>query len=258
MPGFSFKPSGYKPLPPPAVQITHYHLNYWVYSWEISSRIAPFWYVYWNETPGARLIFGSRTVELTPDRIVVIPPLTLYSTSADKPFLHSFFYFRTPNDFFIKAHREIVLPAKEFIPAFKTTYQCREDFVLGMYALTYRLLCLVSKEFSLSGERQLDERIVRVLEFISTHEKRECANLELSRIACMSVSGFNHTFAKLIGKTPQQYVQCFFLEKARIILENPRTSIDDAAEAAGFSDRYSFSHAYKKYFSIPPGKDRKQ
>lgn len=259
MSAFAFKPSGYTPLPPPAVQITHYHLNYRVYSWDISSRIAPFWYVYWNETPGAKLIFGNRTVELTPDRIVVIPPLTQYSTTAEKPFVHSFFYFRTANDFLISARREIVLPAAEFIPAFKAEYQGPEDFALAMYSLTYRLLGLVSKEISLSGERTaLDERIVRALEFISGHRKQECTNLELSRTAGMSVSSFNHIFSKVIGQTPQQYVQRFFLEKARILLENPRNSISDAAEAAGFSDRYSFSHAYKNFFSIPPGRDRKK
>ena len=91
---FAYFPKHFKNLPFPELQIIHYHLDYRVGSWKIHDRIAPYWYVYWNRTPGARLIFGERIVELTPDRIVVIPPFTIYSTDSDTAFQHNFLYFQ--------------------------------------------------------------------------------------------------------------------------------------------------------------------
>lgn len=253
MSGFAYFPKNFKNLPFPDLQIIHYHLDYTVSDWKIHDRVAPYWYVYWNETAGARLIFGEKTVELTPDKLVVIPPFTIYSTDSDRAFRHNFLYFQMNKTYKKALCRESVLPAEEFIEHFKTPSPTTFHLSMAMYELVFHLLRKLPADPFTTGNDPFDERIERVLNFISYREKAECSNQALSRIACMSVSNFNHLFTKLIGCSPQQYVLTCFLEKARIVLESQNGSIEKAAAVSGFSDRYSFSHAYKKYFGTPPG-----
>ena len=257
MSDFAFFPKYFKNLPFPELQIIHYHLDQRVNSWKILNRIAPYWYVYWNETPGAGLIFGGRKVELTPDRVVVIPPFTVYSTDSDQPFLHNFLYFQIIGKYKTAVGRETVLPAEEFIPLFQSPFTFPFYFSMTMYELVFHLLRNLPSDSFIKDSDKFDERIERVLNYISYHEKAECSNAALSRIACMSVSHFNHLFIRLIGCSPQQYVLSFFMEKARIILESQEGSIKKAAEISGFSNRYSFSHAYKKFFGTSPGRHQK-
>ena len=70
------------------LQIVHYNMHMTVTQWKLETRIAPFWYFYWNPTPGAFLVFGERRVALTPDIVVLIPPFTPYSTDHEQPFKH--------------------------------------------------------------------------------------------------------------------------------------------------------------------------
>ncbi len=65
-------------------------------------------------------------------------------------------------------------------------------------------------------------------------------------------------FKQHVGVDLSLYLQQVRIERAKVLLENPKLSIDDAAEATGFSDRIHFSKVFRRVTGLPPGEFRKQ
>ena len=201
---------------------------------------------------------NDRKIELTPDKIVMIPPLVNYSTRCEKPFLHSYFFLKHADHLDIGYPKELVIPAdRKFLEAIEHGKNDPESAGIHLYSVLLDLYCTATASRPENRNSSFDMRIARVLEEIAVRDKQDCSSEELAKICKLSVSAFNHLFTRLVGTAPAQYVTRFFLEKARIILEDRRHTIDEAATAAGYSDRYAFSHAYKKLYGISPGAVKK-
>lgn len=65
-------------------------------------------------------------------------------------------------------------------------------------------------------------------------------------------------FKQHIGVNLSLYLQKVRVERARKLLENPKLSIDDAAERSGFSDRIHFSKVFRRITGKAPGEYRRQ
>ena len=68
----------------------------------------------------------------------------------------------------------------------------------------------------------------------------------------MSVKNFRRIFFEEKEENPYEYLQKFRIAKAEILLTNTSESVSDIAVMCGFSDLYSFSHAFRKHTGIPP------
>lgn len=60
-------------------------------------------------------------------------------------------------------------------------------------------------------------------------------------------------FKKCVGVDLGGYLRHARIDRARILLENPKLSIDDVAERTGFSDRVNFSKVFHRLTGMPPG-----
>jgi AraC-like DNA-binding protein/ligand-binding sensor protein len=65
-------------------------------------------------------------------------------------------------------------------------------------------------------------------------------------------------FKQHVGVDLSLYVQEARIERAKLLLENPKLSIEDVAEASGFSDRIHFSKVFRRLAGMPPGEFRSQ
>lgn len=231
-----------------------------VTDWNISDRLAPFWFLFWNRTPGAELVFQNRVVSLTPGNIVLIPPLTLFSTRAGQPFSQVFIEFTVGGSEFRNIRRhEVVLPAEEHIPRLTSNYRSNVRHALGLYSLLFDLLLRIPEEyFQAEPGQAIDPRIAKALDLIGVHPKNECTNRQLSKSLHMSTSSFSHLFTQNIGMSPQRYILRRELEKAQIMLGDPELPINVIAMKTGFADRYHFSKAFKSFFGISPAAMRKK
>lgn len=78
------------------------------------------------------------------------------------------------------------------------------------------------------------------------------------RISClgefsdMSNKQFRRLFAELYDKNPHRFLTELRLNKAKTMLLNTSAQISEVAVECGFSDLYSFSHSFKKYFGFSP------
>jgi AraC-like DNA-binding protein/ligand-binding sensor protein len=60
-------------------------------------------------------------------------------------------------------------------------------------------------------------------------------------------------FKKCVGMDLSNYLRQARIDRAKILLENPKLSIDDVAERTGFSDRVIFSKVFHRLAGMPPG-----
>lgn len=131
-------------------------------------------------------------------------------------------------------------------------YQISEQIITDQIPVFKQLHSIPS--IKSSTKKELYKRILLGKEFIDA-----CFRLPLSieivaKEACMSEYHFLRLFKLVFGLTPHQYILQKRLEYSNNMLKIDRNSVSEAAIAAGFSDIYSFSKAFKKHFGTAPSK----
>ena len=81
---------------------------------------------------------------------------------------------------------------------------------------------------------------------------------ELADISDMHEKSYRRAFIQIFGIAPYEFMQNFRIERAQILLMNTPMSISSIAELCGFSDVYSFSHAFKRHIGVSPRNFRKR
>jgi len=75
----------------------------------------------------------------------------------------------------------------------------------------------------------------------------------LAREVGLSRSSFAERFAHYVGTSPMRYLGRWRLQLATALLEQPGTSIAEAAAAVGYQSEAAFNRAFKKGVGMPPG-----
>ncbi len=130
-----------------------------------------------------------------------------------------------------------------------------EEFLSLIFVSVIRelMLCVIDT-------RQKNNYSATVNEFIEYMRKKE--NLTLSIEDIIKKMNYSHChiirlFKKETGTTPSQYFLKIKLNYARSLLETTNMSVMDIASAVGFSSLGHFTEVFKKQYSLPPAKYRK-
>lgn len=259
--------------------------RYWkLQEWEFRNMSFPFWRIYFNTIEGARIIFGQKEVALNQEVIVLIPPYTSFSTTlrngvreslngshiknmgeyaqlralgmVDHLFIHfnlGFSHDQVEPDIYVfeinPGMRELLDGIRIYTLNGTGHFGFNETLIL--HRIIYRLVCLIPEEKRLN--RQIDHRILKVIEYIDHHYMTDLNNDRLAREAAMATNSYLRLFKQSTGITLQQFVQNKRIEKAITQMHNEAGSIDQIAEWCGFSDRHHFSKVFKKQVGVAPG-----
>ena len=127
----------------------------------------------------------------------------------------------------------------------------RAIYVLGYLLITLLAAVVVYVLFSLffrtDTERML-RREIRMYERIYP---------ELAERAGLSRNSFIRLFREKTGETPQQFRLRKSVEYAAGELHYSTHSIEEIAEAAGFSDRFHFTKVFGRFMQMPPAAYRR-
>ncbi len=243
----------------PEVKISHHGKSFIAADWNYRNLNMPFWYLYWNETPGGTLIFGKQEIDLTPDLLLLIPPYTTFSTRLKHSFHHFYIHFAAGGIFEKVRRAPVLLPSRPFLENLKRTVENETFRTLQLYALVYEALLRLPREcFAGESEPDMDPRIRQALALMENLEPETSGNPAVCRKIGMSVSNFHRLFKQEIGISPKHYTRNLRLEKARHLLLFSALKISEIAGHLGFADRYHFSKVFKACFNLTPAAFRKQ
>jgi AraC-like DNA-binding protein len=232
--------------------------------WNYPSVFSPFWRLYHNDRRGHCVLFGERMVELTPDRLVLIPDHHHFHCLGEQPvptFWLAFSVTRQlqpgqpvpallqPRDTELCLIRDL----KKMIAA-NTAGAPTE----AIYRNSLALLNVVLARPELRWQPPVPENLQRVRQHIEEHITEHLSNPGLARIAGMSVEGLCRAFRRYFGRTPSLLVREIRVGTASRRLLQTEESIDAVAEATGFPNRAYFTRVFKQITGQAPAAFRRR
>lgn len=262
---------------------------WWMAEWKSQKMSFPYWRLYWNRSGRAWVVYN-KTIYLEPDRIVLIPPNTPFSTDiddstvpADQPYslrgariesrameeqmaadgtvLHMFIHFTLGYpydairpDIFVfditPSQQELIKSISEQLIGGQLKFLQRGS--LELYALLFSVLHGLPE--NTWSNKKLDPRIVNAIQYMDQQIRAtDISNQTLAKLAGMSVNAWARLFGEQTGLSPRQYLIRMRIEKACNLLHHSDISIEQIASECGFSDRYYFTRIFSRTMKVSPG-----
>lgn len=261
--------------------------RYWfLHEWDCVDLSAPFWRIYHNELPGAKITFRDDTVYLSEKEIVIIPPHTSFSTHLKYDTLttrsesiigrrielndftalaqqnkidHLFIHFNLgfPLDF-VKSGIYCFDCDEKILDLLKTIKKsCIDEysaFQLTDYLMIQQLIILILLKLQPDIWKfgNIDYRIFNAMRHIEKHLNEKISNEDLADQANLAINSFARLFKLSTGITIQQYILKKRIEKSCDLMHHTKKTIDEISYDCGFSDRYHFSKIFKQVMGISP------
>ncbi|MBR9867623.1 MAG: helix-turn-helix transcriptional regulator [Oceanospirillales bacterium] len=99
---------------------------------------------------------------------------------------------------------------------------------------------------------RLDRRISAAQNYLDHHFGDAVSISQLAQVANLSPRQLSELFRKQLGMTPHQYLIEKRMQRAWQLLEQDSLTIQQVADAVGYSSLAAFSDRFRKHFSIPP------
>ncbi len=229
------------------------------FHWEQKEVIGPYWRIYWNDAPGAFVSCMGKEVELTPEKIVVLSPNTVYSTRAEQLINHFYVHCFVSYPFSGIKERMFVLTNPELarqasILSGKVNKRADEPQTQMELLVYLHSVLLAIPVGSIQSCPVYPPKVAKAIETLEKTQK--ISNSELARSVGMSRNGFLFLFKKETKTSPQAYSKQLRLNEACIMLQHSDKSIDEIALETGFCDRYYFSRAFRQKIGCTPGQFR--
>ena len=243
-------PEQVHPIAPPDAAVFLYGRGKVSFSWRFTRRV-PFWFLYYNPEPGACLKFDDVTLRPAERDIVLIPPYTRFSSSCESAFEHLYVHFTVGRPY-SQVRPGVMVFDRAVCGVLDELLKTEMPQSTAIYALLFSALAAIPKERFALGEHPVDDRLQRAIGLLG----QGLDNAELCRIIGMSASNFQRCFKREVGSSPKRYAMELRLENARSLLVAGQKGIPDIAAECGFSDRYAFSKAFRKYTGVSPARYR--
>ncbi len=266
---------------------------WWLKNWESRNMSFPYWRIYWNKSYGGIISFAGKTIELTPNQVILIPPYTAFSSRLKEntippsgynleggrvgdgetetdllregTVLHLFIHFNLgmPYDFIapqlysFEVSNDLRTDLEELSFSLQqNNVQLSVQSSLLIYKIIILAVSQIPKEFW--NLTTTDLRILNVLREIEDHLSEELTNKRLAKVANMAVNSFARIFKEEIGIPPQQFVRERRVQKTSILLHHTAEPIEEIARLSGFCDRFHLARVFKEVTSYSPAQYRKQ
>ena len=267
---------------------------WWLEKWKSNKMSFPYWRLYWNKNEGA-YIHKHKRIDLSPEKLILIPPNTLFSTDIDynstkngynrydlvgswvknkeeenlclqqEKILHLFIHFNLGNQL-DNAIQEIydfqLMPEQKWL-----VDKITDKLLMGITEFdvhssldVYQLILSAVNQISIKNliPNRLEPRIIQTLDYINLHLNKRLPNTSLAKEIHMSTNSFTRFFKDHLKYSPQEYIRKLRVDKACNLLDHSGLTIDEISELCGFSDRFHFSKVFKKVKGIPPAEYKKR
>lgn len=233
--------------------------------WAFNDLTAMHWRWYWHDAPGAWLKCGDRLVEPGPETLVVIPPATPFECGLRAPVGQLFFHFTLPMR--RASGRELILqPLKAAqrgeIASLARRIHGKKGGESSANALRWEVMAQVYRALAALPEsawrgQARDLAVERAVSLIYARYPSAPALEELAALVHLSANSLLRRFRAGTGLPPRQFIQQLRIDDACARLHHTDSSIDEIAEATGFTDRYHFSKVFRRVRGLGPAQFRR-
>ena len=232
--------------------------------WDFPNVLSPFWRLYHNYRKGHRVVFADREVELTPDRLVVIPDHQLFHCRGFKPVPNLWLAFSVARRLSPDQSVPIVLsptPAeravmRDFTRLFSNNaHERNRDRIFhgGM-----ALLHLVLNRPEIGWQRGISPVVTQTVQYIEDHYASPIVIPRMARMMNLSTESLARCFKKHQGETLGRFITKVRIREAARRLTHTSDSIDLIAEKTGFPNRSYLSRVFKRVTGESPARFRRQ
>ena len=124
--------------------------------------------------------------------------------------------------------------------------------------LEKELILLFGKIHTDMLEKMREDEFSKIIRYIEQNLECKISLAELAGIGCMSTASLCKKFKERTGITIIQYINKKRIEKAQILMKNPRNSLWQIAEDTGFANVNYLIRVFKKITGVTVGEYRKQ
>ena len=231
---------------------------------------SPFWRIYVNERDGAFIEYGEKRLSLAAQTIYVIPAWLSFRTGVQWPVVQNYIHFDftgfPPSLIRRLFAAPIALGENALIAGACREWlqRLRDDPTPSLplfaaagtlvHAIMTRQLAGLQEEQERSCFRWLQgsSEIGPALKCIDQQLRQPPTNRELATLCHSSTSHFSRKFHQAVGMPPAQYSRERRIAIAAQMLHEGMHTIDEIAEATGFTDRFHFTRVFKAQFGLPP------
>lgn len=194
-----------------------------------------------------------KSFTLTEGQAFLIKPneMTFYRADKTEPWSYIWMAWESPLDIFKSL--PLKLESRE-LKAIMSNYPTAESVDKLSSCRATALLwsvtaCLAEPDFV---QNETYDYITRAISVINLHYSDRLTVSGIADRLNIDRSYFSNLFKKEIGIPPQQYITELRMQKALDLLKKNLYSVAVVAASVGFSDQFTFSRCFKKYYGVSP------
>lgn len=237
--------------------------------WNYPDCAAPFWRLYWNAAGRGIVGYRGKRYALEGRHVLLIPPETAFSARAEGPMDHLYLHFLAgpPYDGVGPCVLSSAASAGELDSLRRLAALVRsasagksgdeERRAAGLYAASLIYGRLAALPAALLPAPASGELPARVAELLRASLAAPPSNAAIAAELGMSVPTLERAMRAQAGLSLHAYGLQLRINEACIMLRHSADSIDEIAEALGFSDRSHFSRTFARLRGESPGEYRR-
>lgn len=193
-----------------------------------------------------------REYTVTAGNIFVIPPFveTYYEADSLNPWEYIWVGFTADNELDFLFSDVMYMPQTHHI--FEGMKKCRDMNKGKTEFLCSKIWQLISMIYD--HQNEIIDYIDKALNIINSEYTSDISVNNIADRIGLERTYFSNLFKKKIGLSPKQYLLKTRMEQAAIFLKDYGYSVSLTALSVGYSDVYTFSKMFKKYFGVSPSK----
>ena len=237
--------------------------------WELD-LCSPFWRIYVNQRSGAYIDHEGKRSLIRKNELWIIPEWVRFQTGLTRPVVQDYLHFTFAGlpSFFLRQHfaHPSCLRSNETLRLLITQWRQSIDLagspahLCSAGALAHAVMALMLANWEQAPARRWLAQTTEIraaLDCLETALSEPPNNERLGQLCGMSEDHFIRRFRQIMNVTPAEYGRRQRIAAAAGWLTATNRTLEDIAEAAGFTDRFHFSRVFKQRLGLTPAAYRK-